>query len=186
MTPIAAAIDLLPTLADLAAVPVAAGKPLDGISVAPLLLGHDAHWPERLIFSHWNGQVSVRAQNERLDASGRLYDLTRDPGQARDIARDRPEVATRLSQAVDRWKRELLLLRKKTVGTRYSSGAVPRMIWARSAANGSSLVVPAATSGRGTLESKMDCGTDMHFSLSIVLVLRGVHAAAQLVAASPE
>ncbi|MBX6314205.1 MAG: arylsulfatase [Isosphaeraceae bacterium] len=110
ITPIAAAIDLLPTLADLAGVSIAGGKPLDGISVAPLLLGNTeaADWPDRMIFSHWNGRVSVRTQQYRLDASGRLYDLTRDPGQERDIAQDRPEVATRLAEAVERWKRELL------------------------------------------------------------------------------
>jgi arylsulfatase A-like enzyme len=108
VTQIAAAIDLLPTLAALAGISIPEDRPRDGISVAPLLLSQPADWPDRLIFSHWNGQVSARTQNERLDASGRLYDLTRDPGQTRDIARDRPEVTARLSQAVDRWKRELL------------------------------------------------------------------------------
>ena len=83
-------------------------KPLDGTSVAPLLRGHPADWPDRMIFSHWNGQVSVRTQDHRLDASGRLYDMTNDPGQAQNVARDLPEVAARLSEAVDRWKRELL------------------------------------------------------------------------------
>src|SRR5438034_3437221 len=39
ITPIAGAIDLLPTLAELASVAVASQKPLDGRSLAPLLLG---------------------------------------------------------------------------------------------------------------------------------------------------
>jgi arylsulfatase A-like enzyme len=105
---IAGAIDLLPTLADLAGIGVASSKPLDGVSVAPLLLGTPDRWPDRQIFSHWNGKVSVRTQQFRLDAAGKLYDMTRDPGQARDVARDRPEVAARLSEAVARWSRELL------------------------------------------------------------------------------
>lgn len=108
VAPISAAIDLLPTLADLAGIPLAPPRPLDGVSVAPLLLGGGAAWPDRMIFSHWNGQVSVRTLQHRLDASGRLYDMTRDPGQARDIAAELPDVAARLSEAVDRWKRELL------------------------------------------------------------------------------
>ena len=37
---IAGAIDLLPTLADLAGIPVASHKPLDGMSLKPLLAGH--------------------------------------------------------------------------------------------------------------------------------------------------
>jgi arylsulfatase A-like enzyme len=120
---IAGAIDLLPTLAELAGVPHGEGKPLDGVSLVPLLRGDGKPWPERLLFSHWNGNVSVRAQRHRLDAMGRLYDMTRDPGQQRDIAQDDPQTATRLTEAVARWKREVLAELKKeprpfTVGYR--------------------------------------------------------------------
>ena len=62
-------------------------KPLDGVSLVAALAGHaDADWPDRMIFSHWNGKVSVRTQQYRLDAAGRLYDMVRDPGQTRDMA----------------------------------------------------------------------------------------------------
>jgi arylsulfatase A-like enzyme len=108
VAPIAAAIDLRPTLADLAGIPVASAKPLDGVSVAPLLRGSDASWPDRMIFSHWSGRVSVRTQQHRLDDAGKLYDMVRDPGQARDVAREHPEVAARLAEAASRWKQELL------------------------------------------------------------------------------
>ncbi|WP_165245512.1 arylsulfatase [Paludisphaera soli] len=106
---IAGAIDLLPTLADLAGIRVVSTKMLDGTSVAPLLLGGpDADWPDRRIFSHWNGKVSVRTQQYRLDASGRLHDMTADPGQTKDVSGDRPEVAKQLEEAVASWSRELL------------------------------------------------------------------------------
>jgi arylsulfatase A-like enzyme len=105
---IAAAIDLLPTLAELAGIPVTKGKPLDGVSLAPLLLGRGGPWPERLIFSHWNGKVSVRSQRYRLDAAGKLFDLTQDPGQQRDLSKEEPKVTVRLSKAVDNWKRDVL------------------------------------------------------------------------------
>ena len=109
ITPIAGAIDLLPTLADLAGIPVVSSKPLDGVSVAPLLRGDPGtDWPDRQLFSHWNGKVSVRSQQYRLDATGRLYDMTVDPGQEKDIATDRPEVAAHLKEAVARWSQELL------------------------------------------------------------------------------
>jgi arylsulfatase A-like enzyme len=113
VTQIAAAIDLLPTLAELAGVPVAGGPPLDGRSLAPLLLGKTADWPDRMIFSHWNGRVSVRTQQYRLDDAGRLYDMTADPGQQRDVAREQPETAAKLSRAVAEWKAELLADLKK-------------------------------------------------------------------------
>ena len=110
---IAAAIDLLPSLTELAGVPSASRKPLDGVSLTPLLLGRDEPWPDRLIFSHWNANVSVRSQQYRLDAAGKLYDMTRDPGQQRDVAKEEPAVATRLSDAVDRWKRDVLFELKR-------------------------------------------------------------------------
>jgi len=107
---IAAAIDLLPTLADLAGIPVVGDKRRDGISLKPLLTADPsvADWPDRMIFSHWRGKVSVRTQRYRLDAAGGLFDMQADPGQRRDIAREQPQVAARLSKAVETWKRELL------------------------------------------------------------------------------
>jgi hypothetical protein len=72
------------------------------------LLGKPGDWPDRLIFSHWNGSVSVRSQQYRLDAAGRLYDLAKDPGQEQDLSRDRPEAAAKLAEAVARWKRDVL------------------------------------------------------------------------------
>lgn len=108
---IAAVIDLLPTLTDLAGVTFAGFMPLDGVSLKPLLLPGVAPttaWPERMIFSEWGGKVSVRTPQYRLDAAGALYDLTRDPGQAKDLATELPEVARRLRHAVAAWKQAVV------------------------------------------------------------------------------
>lgn len=108
VTQIAAAIDLRPTLAELAGIPVESPKPPDGISLAPLVLGTAGNWPDRLIFSHWGGKVSVRSQRFRLDATGKLYDMTTDPAQNHDVSGEQPEVVARLAEAVQKWKQELL------------------------------------------------------------------------------
>ena len=105
---IAGAIDLLPTLADLAGIPIASTKPLDGLSLKPLLLGTAKDWPDRMIFSHWNGKVSVRTQRYRLDDNNRLFDMEADPGQDHDISAAEPEVSARLSKARAKWKADLL------------------------------------------------------------------------------
>ncbi len=105
---IAGAIDLLPTLADMAGIQIVGDKPLDGVSVKPLLLGAARDWPDRMIFSHWRGRVSVRTQRYRLDAKGKLYDMAADPGQDRDVSKEHPDVARRLSQAAEQWRAELL------------------------------------------------------------------------------
>jgi arylsulfatase A-like enzyme len=105
---IAAAIDLLPTLADLAGVPIASTKPLDGISLKPLLAGSPKDWPDRMIFSHWDGRVSVRTQRYRMDDHEQLFDMEADPGQDHDISDKAAEVAGRLAKARAQWKAELL------------------------------------------------------------------------------
>jgi arylsulfatase A-like enzyme len=105
---IAGAIDLLPTLSDLAGISLASRKPLDGISLKPLLFGTTPAWPDRMIFSHWNGKISVRTQGYRLDDSGKLFDMQADPMQDRDAAKDHLEMAARLSKAANDWRNELL------------------------------------------------------------------------------
>jgi arylsulfatase A-like enzyme len=105
---IAGAVDLLPTLADMAGIRRVGTKPLDGVNAGPLLLGFAGDWPDRMIFSHWRGRVSVRTQRFRLDHTGKLYDMTEDPGQDRDVANQQQAVAARLSEAAARFKEELL------------------------------------------------------------------------------
>jgi hypothetical protein len=100
---IAGAIDLLPTLADLAGIELRPKKPLDGISIAPLLRGGDEFVPDRLLFSAWNKKASVRSQRFRMQADGTLYDLERDPGEMTDVADAHPEVTRRLGAALQAW-----------------------------------------------------------------------------------
>jgi arylsulfatase A-like enzyme len=110
---IAAAIDLLPTLADGAGIPIDGGKPLDGISLMPALAGNESPWPDRMIFSHWNKSVGVRTQRYRLDNAAKLYDMIKDPGQQRDIAKEDPETAKKLTEAAENWRRDVLSLLKR-------------------------------------------------------------------------
>ncbi|HYE19835.1 MAG TPA: arylsulfatase [Tepidisphaeraceae bacterium] len=127
---IAGAIDLLPTLTDLAGIPLTSRgtapgatrperrpgspsdteRPLDGISLKPLLIPATppAPWPDRVIVNHWNGKVSARSQTHRLDATGKLYDMVADPAQTTDVATKEPAVAAKLNAAVDAYRRDVL------------------------------------------------------------------------------
>ncbi|MFP6874152.1 MAG: arylsulfatase [Verrucomicrobiales bacterium] len=107
--PVSAAIDLLPTLADLAGISVAGKKPLDGTSLKPLLFGGGGKgWPARTIFSHWKGRISARSDRYRLDHTGRLYDMAADPGQSADIAGKNPGVAGRLQSGVVKFRKDVV------------------------------------------------------------------------------
>jgi hypothetical protein len=105
---IAGAIDLLPTLTSMAGIPMISRKPLDGKDLTPLLLGTVGQWPDRMIFSHQAGRVSVRTQQYRLADKGLLYDMFADPRQDKDVSDQRPETAKKLSQAVAAWRQEVL------------------------------------------------------------------------------
>lgn len=106
--PVAGAIDLLPTLMDMAGLMVTTPKPLDGVSMAPWVLGGNAPAPDRLLFAHWAGRTSARSQSHRLDAQGRLYDMDADPGQKTDIADREPAIKKRLADTVARWRSTVL------------------------------------------------------------------------------
>ncbi len=122
--PIAAHIDLLPTIAELCGVKEMKTLPLDGKSLVPLLTGAPADWPDRMIFARTAGWRTVLSFNEPivrdLQTLGKtvrtqrwravnegdgwsLYDMSADPSQERDVASEHPEVAARLGGAFDRW-----------------------------------------------------------------------------------
>ncbi len=103
----AGAIDLLPTLAALAQLPLASPLPLDGTSLAEPLTGGDAPPTDRLIFTHWRDQVSVRGDRWMLDQNGELFDLQADPEQRQAVTPRHPETAAALRQQVARWREEM-------------------------------------------------------------------------------
>ena len=108
VSPICSAMDLLPTLAELANIRVTGTKPLDGRSVAPLLLGSSSQWAPRTLVHHWGGRVSVRTQQFRLDHRGNLYDMPRDPGQHTAVNTGHPDVAADLKAVAETFRADHL------------------------------------------------------------------------------
>lgn len=107
VTQITGAIDLLPTLVSLAQIPRVGEKPLDGLDLTPLLKKQVTDWPDRMIFSTWASNISVRTQQHRLDNAGQLYDMSADPGQTKAINDQEPVLAAKLSAAVATWRQEV-------------------------------------------------------------------------------
>lgn len=112
---IGGAIDLLPTLADMAHIELNSEKPLDGLSLKPLLTAGGTYaGNHRKIFSHWNGKVSVRNQRFRLDHQGALFNMINDGEQSADVTEKHPRVSDALKEAVFKWKKDVLKGFKKT------------------------------------------------------------------------
>lgn len=103
---IAAHIDVLPTLVDLTGIDVTKSektpKPLDGVSLKPLLMGDSQDWPDRMLFSNFRGRSSVRTQQYRAD-SKTLFDMQDDPGQTNNLAKDKKQVHRELATALKKW-----------------------------------------------------------------------------------
>jgi arylsulfatase A-like enzyme len=108
------AIDIAPTVLD--ALGIAAPPGFQGRSALPLLDGdplaaarEEAAFSQAANFPGLNVDVAVREGRWKLirhaDAasSGELYDLSSDPGEKKDLSRDRPEISTRLNRDLDEW-----------------------------------------------------------------------------------
>ncbi|QDU37735.1 Arylsulfatase [Maioricimonas rarisocia] len=107
--PITMHIDLLPTLVDLCGVPMPETHPLDGRSLAPLLMdAPGVDWPDRILltFRTRGGQPEFlrgaardqryRAVLENAKQGWQLYDMQADPGQKQNIASDHPDIVASL------------------------------------------------------------------------------------------
>ena len=104
---VAGAIDLLPTLAGLAGIALNSPKPLDGRSLAGLLLEDSVKLPARDLFGFWRKKATVRTGRFRLDPAGTLYDIRNDRGQNVDVSALYPEEAARLRKAAAKHKQEM-------------------------------------------------------------------------------
>lgn len=103
ITQIAGSVDLLPTLTDLAGIPLEVSNPVDGKSLKPLLSEKETNWEPRFLFNHWNGKTSVRSQNYRLDSQDRLYDISKDRGQLTEVSNSIPKMRDSLIKVKSDW-----------------------------------------------------------------------------------
>jgi len=114
VTRIAAHIDVLPTLLELTGVK-ADGPRMDGRSLAPLLRGEEVDWADRTLFTQWHRgdepelfrACAARNQRYKLVNGTELYDLMSDPGESRDVAAERREIAGKLRAQTEAWFKDV-------------------------------------------------------------------------------
>ncbi len=105
---ITSAIDLLPTLAEMAGIPANTNNELDGVSLKPLINDPKPEWKDRYIINYWSNRLSVRSQQYRLDHMNQLYDVEVDPEQSTDIRELKPEVFKELLAVKKEWAESTL------------------------------------------------------------------------------
>lgn len=125
-------IDFFPTLAELSGVQLSekVQDQIEGLSLTPLLLNSQSTWPDRTLVTHvgrWKhgsdpstgkyNQCSVRTTRWHLvnpgndnQKSWQLYDVQNDPGETIDLAKEHPDVVTKLDQHFETWWTETLPL----------------------------------------------------------------------------
>ena len=117
-----AAIDLFPTFCALADVPPPKGWAFDGLDMSRALLGEPVVRSRPIFWQYGGVRARLRPGNPKYhspslavregqwkllvepDGSGvQLFDLAADPSESGDLARQKPEIATRLSETVRAW-----------------------------------------------------------------------------------
>ena len=106
---IAAGIDLLPTLKDLAGIKIKPKNKLDGISLKKLIFEENIEWPNRYIFNYWRGKLSLRNQDFRLGNNNHLYNMKDDPNQLKNVSSEYSDVFDVMKVEKIKWEREVLI-----------------------------------------------------------------------------
>ena len=110
---VTATVDYFPTVVDLTGVKLGkkANRPIDGVSLLPLMEGGESEREEPLFFGYRRlyNEVDGQALTEeryklirRANKSGKyeLYDLLEDPAEKKNLAKSHPEVFERMKKAM--------------------------------------------------------------------------------------
>ena len=110
--------DVLPTVLDALALSPPRDRPLDGISLLPLMDGEMDRRPQPIAFAS-RGQLALSDNRYKLihvpeeEASGpfakenpsfELYDLKADPAEENNLAQEKPQIVRRMKARLQRWR----------------------------------------------------------------------------------
>lgn len=104
---LAATFDIWPTLADLAGVGMPLDRPLDGVSLVPVL--HGGEVPRGPMFWSYMDGLAMRDGNWKIvvgehgDSVPRLFDLESDLEEAMDLSESEPQRAAEMSRRASDW-----------------------------------------------------------------------------------
>ncbi len=99
--------DLLPTLSEMCGIKYKSKKQLDGISVASTILTDEKEWDDRYIFNNWKEKMSIRSQQYRLSSNDKLFDISKDRNQTKDLSKELPAVKAKMVKAKDDYRQQM-------------------------------------------------------------------------------
>jgi len=105
-------LDILPTVAAVAGVPVTPAQPLDGVNLLPYLQSAKGGAPHEALFWKLAGYSAVRVGRWKLYLEPRkgiakLFDLEADPAEKNDLSKTHPEVFDDLMARYAAWDKSL-------------------------------------------------------------------------------
>jgi arylsulfatase A-like enzyme len=109
-------LDIMGTITALAGAREAEDKPLDGVNLIPYLTGRETGAPHEQLFwrkydhdgiSIRKGSLKLVADGQRTQKGYKLFDLSEDTSEKRDLFAKEPEKARRLIEQCDAWNGEL-------------------------------------------------------------------------------
>lgn len=101
-------VDYFPTILDIVGIEMPDARPLDGISLLPLIEGKMEKRPQPLGF-HIRGQAAwhdgmMKAYRKKGDANWELYDLGADPKESTDLSKKKADQLQSMVKAWTEWK----------------------------------------------------------------------------------
>ncbi len=104
--------DILPTVMAAVGIPLPAGVKFDGVDLVPFLNGKNAHLPHDVLF--WRagtGHAAVMGRWKLVECGPdhvKLYDLSADPGETKDLSAQQPDVLKEIRGAWSEWNSNMI------------------------------------------------------------------------------
>ena len=116
---VGAMMDILPTILELAGIPLPENHLIDGKSIVDMVK-NDTGSPHDHLFWEYSGQLAIRNGNWKLVLDGKLdfsrkqadavhlSNLADDPGERENLSEKHPEIVKELKGNIEKWKKELI------------------------------------------------------------------------------
>lgn len=104
-------VDYFPTIMDIVGFKMPDKRPLDGVSLLPVINGEMKERPKPLAF-HIKGKAAwhdgmMKAHGDVKKGKWELYDLAADPGETTDLAQEKPKKLKSMIAAWTKWKKSV-------------------------------------------------------------------------------